>query len=86
VTADTADLVAQLDRSACRSCHTPVMWAGTQDGNRLIINAQADDVGNVTIEPDLFDHPVAIVHGDVAPGRWTPHWATCPDADSWRTR
>lgn len=68
----------------CRGCHAPILWASTEAGRLMPLDAdEAGDDGTVTVErgvaqvvpsgPTLF--PVA---------RYRPHWATCPHADRFR--
>lgn len=79
--------------STCRSCGASIWWAVTHNGERMPVDVEPVDHGNVMIAagpwrpmngtlvivdqgPGLFDEP--------GQGRYLPHFATCPDADSWR--
>lgn len=75
--------------SACRSCGAEVVWAVTEAGRRMPIDAQPVDGGNVILHPaERGQSPTATVvgkqpqpslFGDDGP-RYTSHFATCPNA------
>lgn len=75
-------------RTPCRSCGAPVIWARHQlTGREMPIDAEPVTGGTITIEPDMFGAPSYwIAAGTPPPGaeRHTSHFATCPNAGSWR--
>ena len=73
----------------CRSCTRSIVWATTENGNVMPVDASPDPEGNVVLsrrhdlvrvtvldQDALFDDGV----------RRTSHFATCPDADKWRAK
>jgi hypothetical protein len=82
-----------MHRSLCRSCDAPVFWArfkGT--GTRSPIDYDPTDDGNLLVvgwsaqgEPlvDVFSGEEALFD---PPARYTNHFATCPDRDTWRKK
>ena len=73
--------------SVCRSCGAQIIWAQTERGNTIPLDATpytGDDpsgqfvvhVHAIAVPPDAFpDEP-----------HYVAHFATCPDADAWRHR
>lgn len=79
--------------ASCRSCGAPIVWAVTRKGKRMPLDAEPVDGGNVVIvEPARGSvPPVAEVREPALTdpsglARYTSHFATCPQADSWRSR
>lgn len=75
----------------CRSCGAEIIWAYMLPGKKAApIDAAATYDGNIV----LRDHGSSVVAHILAPGdhrsdnepTYTSHFATCPDADEWRTR
>jgi hypothetical protein len=75
----------------CRSCGAEIAWVLTTAGNRMPVNI--DRVPNWCPCPgetwvvQVMDGPVQVI--TVPTDRplvrlYQPHWATCPDAASWR--
>lgn len=83
-----------MNRTTCRSCTAPIVWASTSDGNAMPVDADPTPPGTVVFtgrdhidtgihrpevvvltQDDLFTDPTS---------RHTSHFATCPDADTWR--
>lgn len=67
--------------SRCKSCHATVIWGRTAKGKKIPLNLPATPDGTF-----IFDDGEARAPGlfDAGKPRYTPHWATCPDADAWR--
>ena len=85
--------------AACRSCGAPIVWTRTTQGSMMPLDQDPADNGNViytgswstsrsgsrvpvvrVIDPE---HPT--LRG-VDPGdRFVSHFATCPQAEEWRT-
>ncbi len=77
--------------TACRSCGAEIFWAITKTSKRMPIDAVPTRDGNVEILRNGDATPWAIVHAEPAGmfDAWaerahTSHFATCPEADSWR--
>ena len=86
--------MSEYRTSTCRGrgCHAPIIWAVTEKGKAMPVDADPDDdQGNVELvpNPDPSRQPLAIVHAQrpltTAPLH-LPHHATCPDADSFRRK
>lgn len=75
----------------CRSCGASIYWAYTVDGNRMPVDADPVDEGNVimAVNRRTGELRARVVSPDehVPNGRnrYTPHFATCPDAEGWRS-
>lgn len=80
-----------LPRRTCRGprCHARIVMVPTETGANLPVDVTATVDGNVIIVTDLLGGPVAQVLGPDAAADarargetlFTPHFATCPDAD-----
>jgi hypothetical protein len=74
----------------CRSCPAAILWATTEKGRSMPVDAEPDPDGNVEITYDDAGRAHAVVHGQppmVTAGKLhMPHFATCPKADEWRPR
>lgn len=76
----------------CRSpaCRAPVRWLLTDAGAWMPVDVGPAE-GNLVLEHTLGGWRVhTLLRGEVPPGApegvtWRPHWASCPDADTWRT-
>jgi hypothetical protein len=75
---------------ACRSCGAPIVWATTPDGKSMPVDGPLTHGGNVVLSIDDHGKVSAVVldqeslFGDGP--RHLSHFATCLDAESWRTR
>lgn len=75
--------------SRCRSCRRGIRWAFTANGKRMPLDADPHPDGNVVLEDGDSGQPIAVV---CAPGdpwlaagpTYMPHWASCPQAKSWK--
>lgn len=80
--------------SHCRSCHAPIRWAITIQGNYMPLDAEPDPAGNVLLTGRRVqgkDGYYEEVQVDSGPGlfddgrqRFMPHHATCPQGAEWR--
>ncbi len=74
----------------CRSCTRPIVWATTDDGKSIPVDASADPEGNVVLTRTQFGGVRVTVLDQESlfddGTRRKSHFATCPDADSWRSR
>lgn len=79
---------------ACRTCAAPIVWATTEDGKSMPVDGPFTPGGNVVLSAPTTNVPsepvIAVVldqDGLFGDGpRRVSHFATCPDADTWRTR
>jgi hypothetical protein len=73
---------------ACRSCSAPIVWALTERGKRMPVDAEPSADGNIVLiaPDDPRDEPVARIAGlaDRTEERHRSHFVTCPQASSWR--
>lgn len=81
--------------SSCRapSCRAPLMWVRTQAGKPLPLDPDPDPkAGTVVLSDDLTGQTFAEVLGPDAAAAasvrgerlYVPHFATCPEADTFR--
>lgn len=74
--------------SRCRSCHAPIAWRRTPAGSRIPLDPTPRDDGNVAIVDmgavTLTATEAACADPSVA--RYASHFATCPDANTWRSK
>ena len=90
--ATRADVTTEGYRiEACRSCNAPVIWAATNGGKTMPVDAEPVDDGNVELRPGRYGGgAVATVLS--GPPLFAPsplrksHFATCPQADEWRSK
>jgi hypothetical protein len=76
-----------IQRGNCRSCDMPIIWARTEYGNLIPLDAEpnkpkadmalVDGVAKKIDQADLFTEVYA---GD----KYLSHWASCPKAHEWR--
>lgn len=74
--------------STCRSCGAHIVWAITDSGKRMPVDSEPDPQGILTVwatGDDGWRCSVIPEAGWDGP-RFRPHFATCPDAESWRKR
>src|ERR1700742_3888573 len=71
----------------CLSCGQPIVWTRTFSGRTMPVDAEPSDGGTVLVEIRQGFVRASIVgqHGSDQPLRQS-HFATCPDADTWRKR
>jgi hypothetical protein len=71
----------------CRSCGAEVVWAVTNAGKRMPVDAKPVADGNLLLtqpaQPGV--PPVAIVVGK-GKGTHASHFVTCPNSRTWRKR
>lgn len=81
-------------RAKCRSCSAPVFFAASRSAANHPFDAEPSEAGNVRVIPAPGGGFRAVVLSgdrlDTARERgmplYTSHFATCPDADTWRTK
>ena len=79
---------AQARAGSCRSCGAPILWATTEKGKAIPLDAEPADNGNVEFTGNLDIVRVlgGVDAGVVSTPRYTPHHATCPEGAQWRRR
>lgn len=79
--------------SRCKSCMAEIVWCVTTNGKRMPVDALPDPGGNIvlsTMDGELHDGDTVDVDSGPClmdpPGtiRLTSHFATCPDAATFR--
>ncbi len=75
-------------RVRCRSCRGWVAWRVSATGARMPIDPVPTEAGNVVIDGTTAAvlSADALAALDVWTPRYTSHFATCPDADTWRSK
>lgn len=86
----------KLKISKCRSCGAPIVWITTTNGKAMPCDARerayiesGDKKDTVVLETGETVRCTIITGGGMMPqaasgwGR-VPHWATCPQAKSWK--
>lgn len=79
--------------AVCRSCKRPIRWSYTDKGRRLPLDAAEAQPGTpgvweLAVEPDGTprSRPFSPLLPTAGCTLHVPHWSSCPDADTWRTR
>ena len=74
-------------QSRCRSCAAPIAWRVSPAGKRLPLDPEPTESGNVVVDGTTARalSADALADLDVWTPRYTSHFATCPDANIWRT-
>jgi hypothetical protein len=74
--------------SRCRSCQAHIIWAVTDTGRRMPVDPDPDPQGNLTVWATGEGWRVSVITEDWPESRprFRPHFATCPDSESWRHR
>jgi hypothetical protein len=66
----------------CKSCGAEIIWAVTENGKRMPLDAQPINRPSCFVLNDREDPPVAVVAK--GPSVYVSHFATCPNADQHR--
>jgi len=73
----------------CRSCEAPVIWAMTERGKLMPVDAEPSKDGNVQLKPRVAVAPLAEVLSVAKCFGKTQlrlsHFVKCPQAKQWRT-
>lgn len=79
--------------SRCRSCAAEVVWATSQTGNAMPLNAKPDPFGNVKTYGRPGELSAVVLAGsELEDARaagldlYMPHHATCPQGPAWRKK
>ncbi len=70
--------------ASCRSCGAPIIWAKTEKGKAMPLDAEPAQTGTLWLFAGVVqtgDQPPA-VNGPT----YTSHFATCPQAGKWRKK
>ena len=86
--------MSRFTAEPCRSCGALVIWCVTTAGKAMPVDAEPATGGTIRIEQRGGPKPLARVltkaelarTGFGAATLRTSHFATCPQADQWRTR
>jgi hypothetical protein len=73
----------------CDSCGAPVVWATTDKGKRMPLEAEPELAGTYELFFDVGIRRTRFVKPEDRPGRYDlrlPHWALCPQAAEWRRK
>ncbi|MEU6387686.1 hypothetical protein ABZ847_29485 [Streptomyces bauhiniae] len=73
----------------CRSCSAQIIWATTERGKTMPVNAEPEPGGNVQLVEQYGQLTAVVVPAKRAFGRTTlrmSHFVTCPNAAEWRRR
>lgn len=73
----------------CRSCGAPILWATTASGRKMPVDAEPVADGTLVLrerDGEVFVVVAANAESNVVGPRHRAHFATCPDAESWRQR
>ena len=79
--------------TSCGSCGAPIVWAKTQRGERMPIDAEPSDTGNVLLTGQPPQRRAGVLSRGQAEGARAvgqrlhlSHFATCPHAGSHRAQ
>ena len=74
----------------CKSCAARIVWAVTELGKRMPVDADPHQAGNITLLPRPLGAPLAHVlqRYETAEERplYRAHFVSCPNARDWRRR
>jgi hypothetical protein len=69
----------------CRSCRAPIVWARTERGKRMPVDARPAADGTYRLdEPDRYEGPLAVYDPRGTGPRYASHFGTCPSAGQHR--
>jgi hypothetical protein len=66
--------------SRCGSCGAPVLWARTETGKAIPLDAVPTERGNLVLADGVVHVARILGHSP----QYVPHFATCPHAGQWR--
>ena len=67
----------------CRSCNAPIVWAITEKGRRMPVDAKPSAAGNLLLDHERGEWRAIVVKNDDTAAEnelHTSHFATCPNA------
>lgn len=65
----------------CKACDAPIIWAETENGNRIPLDAKSEKRFVLGREGSWGDTKVAAMKDT-----YTSHFATCPNANDFRKK
>lgn len=71
--------------SLCAGCQQPIWWRYTGAGKLMPLDAQPSPKGTYVIEDSQRCRPLQPMF-DAGLPTYTPHWATCPDAERFKAK
>ena len=70
-----------MKTSECRTCGSQIVWATTEKGKKMPLDAEPTSKGRFVLEGDDKDRKAVFVHDDQYTGdRYESHFKTCPQA------
>jgi len=85
-----------MNKQHCRSCGAKILWAVTEKGKRMPLDAEPSEAGNIFLQHRPNQNPLAVytteeqrkaTKGTLMEHRlFTSHFATCPQAKKWRKK
>lgn len=75
-----------MSGSACRSCGASIVWARTDSGRLMPVDREPSAQGRLVLRTEDGELHVRVAEENARGVRHRPHFATCPDADSWRAQ
>jgi hypothetical protein len=70
----------------CRTCGAPIIWAKTEKGNAVPLDARPCADGNIVLQDRLAHYVKAGEPVPAGQDRYQSHFATCPDAKAHRKK
>jgi len=71
----------------CKSCHAPIVWAGTASGKLMPVDVDSSPAGNLRLEyTDAGELVAEVVPAGSQDALRTSHFATCPNAAKHRRK
>lgn len=75
--------------ATCRSCHDPIVWAVTEAGKRIPLNAEPVIGGNMTLTGStarMLSADGQRLAATMQQPRHVAHFVTCPQSGRWRSK
>ena len=74
-------------QGVCRSCGAAILWVETDSGKLMPVDLTPVEQGNLFVwQQEDGTWRCSVVEPSWGKRRHRPHFATCPDAESWRSR
>jgi hypothetical protein len=81
-----------MKQDQCRSCKAPIIWARTEKGRRIPLDAKPTAGGNLLLERREYLEPLAVYKSPDERAAmnntqfFISHFATCNDSAKWRKK
>lgn len=75
------------NRGTCRSCKAPLIWATTEGGKLMPLDAEPSERGNVLLQGTqarVLDRELAVAYRAQGTPLYLSHFAECPDREKFR--